>query len=44
MSGMTVGFMMFGALMFLLVVIFTMLASTYFDPKLIWKNVDEEQN
>jgi len=33
-----------GALMFLLVVIFTMLASTYFDPKLIWKNVDEEQN
>lgn len=27
-----------GALMFALVVIFTMLASAYFDPKLIWRN------
>lgn len=30
----------FGSLMFLLVVIFTMLASAYFDPKLLW----EEEN
>lgn len=33
-----------GALMFLLVVIFTMLASSFYDPKLIWKNVNEKQD
>ncbi|HMN69892.1 MAG TPA: paraquat-inducible protein A, partial [Bdellovibrionales bacterium] len=33
-----------GALMFLLVVIFTMLSSAYFDPQLIWENHDEEKN
>lgn len=31
-----------GALMFLLVVIFTMLASSYFDPQLLWKKENDD--
>lgn len=33
-----------GSLMFLLVVIFTMLGSAFFDPKLIWEGADEGTN
>lgn len=33
-----------GSVMFLLVVIFTMLASAQFDPQLLWKDFDEESN
>lgn len=31
-----------GAAMFALVVIFTMMASAYFDPRLLWENQDEK--
>lgn len=33
-----------GAVIFSLVVIFTLLASAHFDPKLIWENYDENEN
>lgn len=33
----------FGSLMFLLVVIFTMLASAYFDPKLLWEEENDRE-
>ncbi|MBX2988347.1 MAG: paraquat-inducible protein A [Bdellovibrionaceae bacterium] len=33
-----------GSLMFALVVVFTMLASAYFDPKLLWEDENERQS
>lgn len=33
----------FGSLMFLLVVVFTMLASAYFDPKLLWEEENDRE-